>query len=44
MKKYQDLEIKILLLQQEDIVTTSPNGFDDVSDDPFEQDGGDYFG
>ena len=32
---YHDLEIEVLLLQEEDIVRTSPNQFDDVKDDPF---------
>lgn len=34
-KLYQDLEMEILLIFEEDIVRTSPNGFDDVEDDPF---------
>ena len=34
-KLYQDLEMEILLIFEEDIITTSPNGFDDVEDDPF---------
>lgn len=36
MKKlYQDVEMEILLILEEDIVRTSPNGFDDVEEDPF---------
>ena len=44
-KLYQDLEIEILLVLQEDIITTSPNQnkFDDFEDDPFNP-GGEYFG
>ncbi len=32
---YQDLKIEVLLFLEEDIVRTSPNGFDDVTDDIF---------
>ena len=36
MKKvYDQLEIEIRLLLQEDILTASPNGFDDTDDDIF---------
>lgn len=34
-KLYKDLEIEILLILEKDIVRTSPNGFDDVVEDPF---------
>ena len=34
-KLYQNLEMEILLFLEEDIVRTSPNGFDDVKEDPF---------
>ena len=34
-KTYYQLEIEIRLLQQEDILTSSPNQFDDADDDIF---------
>ena len=44
-KFYQELEIEILWVLQEDIITTSPNQnqFDDLKDDPFNP-GDQYFG
>ena len=34
-KVYHELEIEFLLLRKEDIITTSPNQFDDAEDDIF---------
>lgn len=34
-KLYHDLEMEVLLFQEEDIIRTSPNEFDDVENDPF---------
>lgn len=40
MKNYLELEIKIIYLLQEDIVTTSLPGDGDVTDDPYTSAGG----
>ena len=34
-KEYYTPSMTLVVLSQEDIVRTSPNGFDDVEDDPF---------
>lgn len=34
-KLYNDLEIEILMISEEDIVRTSFDGYEDAKDDPF---------
>ena len=34
-KLYNDLEIKILIIPQEDVIRTSFDGYEDVKNDPF---------